>query len=158
EMRVPAPSPSSSQRKWQAFRSASHMSSLKLLVVADPAAPFLNGLSRLPHDIRVIVSENPEELKRNATEADAILYAHTNSDLLATILPIADRVRWIHSLWTGVEGILKPELLAHPAPLTNARGAFRWPLADWVIAVMLFFSFDLRRVVDQQTLGVWKPF
>jgi phosphoglycerate dehydrogenase-like enzyme len=49
-------------------------------------------------------------------------------------------------------------MLAHPAPLTNGRGVFRWPLADWVTAAMLFFAFDLRRVVQQQEQGLWKPF
>jgi phosphoglycerate dehydrogenase-like enzyme len=47
--------------------------------------------------------------------------------------------------------------LAHPAPLTNGRGVFRWPLADWVMAAMLFFAFELRRVVEQQEHGLWKP-
>ena len=60
---------------------------------------------------------------------------------------------------TGVEGILDaPELLTHPAQLTNGRGVFRWPLADWVAAVMLHFAFDLGRVIRQQQAGVWEPF
>jgi len=133
------------------------MSSL-LLVIADPSAPFLKALSRLPHDLRMVVSDNPEALKANAPEADAILYAHVDGNLLARVLPLANRARWIHSLWTGVEGILGPELLAHHSILTNGRGVFRRPLADWVAAVMLFFAFDLRRVIKQQEEGVWKPF
>src|SRR5262249_20340779 len=92
------------------------------------------------------------------SKADAILYAYLDAGLLARVLPLATRVRWIHCLWTGVEGILVPELLVHPAVLTNARGAFKGPLADWVIAVMLFFAFDLRRVIRQQEHGVWEPF
>jgi phosphoglycerate dehydrogenase-like enzyme len=134
------------------------MPQFQLLVIANPAAPFLSSLSRLPPDVRTVVSENMEELKACAPEADAILYAHGNSDLLTGVLPLLDRARWIHSLWTGVEPLLKPELLEHAVILTNGRGVFRWPLADWVIAVMLFFAFDLRRVLRQQEQGVWKPF
>src|SRR5262249_13382454 len=133
------------------------MSSL-LLVIADPAAPFLTALSRVPNDVRVVVSGNIEELKRSAPEADAILFAHVDGNLLSAVLPVASHVRWSHSLWTGVDWILSPELLAHSAPLTNGRGVFRWPLADWVTAVMLFFAFDLRRVIQQQERGIWKPF
>jgi phosphoglycerate dehydrogenase-like enzyme len=77
--------------------------------------------------------------------------------LLTDILPLAGRTRWIHSLWTGVEGILGPELRNHPAILTNGRGVFRWPLADWVAGVMLFFAFDFRRVIRQQEQELWKP-
>jgi len=134
------------------------MSSLTLVVIADPAAPFLKALSRLPQDVGVIVSNDLEELKRSAPQADAILFADVDGNLLAAVLPLAQRVRWIHCLWTGVEGILGPELLDHPALLTNGRGVFRWPLADWVMAAMLFFAFDLRRVIQQQQQGVWKPF
>lgn len=133
------------------------MSHLTLLVVADPAAPFLKALSGLAADTRLIVSNNAAELAAAAPEADAILYAFHEAELLNSILPLAGRVRWIHSLWTGVEGILKRELLEHPAPLTNGRGVFRWPLAEWVIAAMLFFAFELRRVVEQQERGLWKP-
>src|SRR5262249_41239154 len=104
------------------------------------------------------VSDDPEELKSSAPQADAILFAHVDGNLLEAVSPLAHRLRWIHSLWTGVEGILGTALLHHPAPLTNGRGGFRWPLADWVMAVMLCFAFDLRRVIQQQEEGVWKPF
>src|SRR6185369_3167874 len=138
--------------------SCAAMASFKLLVIADPAAPFLKALSELPPDVNVVVSDDVDQLKQNAPDADAILFAHVKGDLLASVLPWAKRVRWIHCLWTGVEGILTPELLAHPAVLTNGRGVFRWFLADWVIAVMLLFAFDLRRVIRQQEQGIWEPF
>jgi phosphoglycerate dehydrogenase-like enzyme len=133
------------------------MSALTLLVIADPAAPFLNKVMEMPGDVRVLASHDPGELKLHAPGADAILFASFRPDLLTSVLPVAPRVRWVHSLWTGVEGILKPELLAHPAPLTNGRGVFRWPLADWAMAAMLFFAFDLRRVLKQQQESVWAP-
>jgi phosphoglycerate dehydrogenase-like enzyme len=136
------------------------MSTLTLLVIADPAAAFLAALEReaivrLSPGARVFVSNDPKELHAYAGETDAIVYAYHQADLLTSILPRAERVRWIHSLWTGVEGLMRPELLAHPAPLTNGRGVFRWPLADWVVAVMLHFAFDLRRVITQQQQGLW---
>jgi phosphoglycerate dehydrogenase-like enzyme len=134
------------------------MSNPLVLVIADPKASFLSGLSRARENTRIVVTDNPEELTRLAPEADAILYAHGKSELLSGVLPRAVRLGWVHSLWTGVEGILSAELLAHPAVLTNGRGVFRWPLAQWTVGVMLFFSFDLRRVLQQQEQGVWKQF
>jgi phosphoglycerate dehydrogenase-like enzyme len=111
----------------------------------------------VPAEVRTVVTDDPEELKAQAPLADAILFAAGNTELLRMTLPLAVRARWIHSLWTGVEGILTRELREHSAPLTNGRGVFRWPLADWVMGVMLFFAFDLRRVVQQQEQGIWKP-
>src|SRR5580700_8082438 len=134
------------------------MSAPTLLVIADPSAPFLKPLARVPQQLRVIVTADPEKLSQAAPDADAILYAATKAGLLSGVLPHASRARWIHSLWTGVEGILTPEMLAHPAQLSNGRGVFRWPLADWVMAAMLHFSFDLGRVIRQQQAGMWEPF
>lgn len=128
-----------------------------LVVIGDPTAPFVAPLSRLPKNIDSLISEDFEKLKAAVPDADALLYAGF-SDALVRALPLAGRVRWIHSLWTGVEGILTPEMLKHPATLTNGRGAFRWPLADWVAAAMLFFAFDIGRVIRQQEKRVWQPF
>lgn len=134
------------------------MSVPKLLVIADPSAPYLKPLARVPAHMRVLVTDDPVKLSQAAPDADAILFAATKPPLLAGILPLAANTRWIHSLWTGVEAILTPEMVAHPATLTNGRGVFRWPLADWAMAAMLHFSFDLGRVIRQQQAGVWEPF
>jgi len=136
-----------------------HIESLRMLlvVIADPAVPYLKPLSRIPSSIETVISDDPEQLKTVIPQADALLYA-SFSNTLTRVLPEASHVRWIHCLWTGVEGILTPEMLSHPAPLTNGRGVFRWPLADWTVGVMLFFGFDFRRVIQQQERRVWEPF
>ena len=134
------------------------MSATTLLVIADPAAAHVQPLKEPPSEVHTIVSNDPEELSRHAPEADVILYAATNAALLGPVVARAHRARWIHSMWTGVEGILTADMLEHPAQLTNGRGVFKWPLADWVIAVMLHFAFDLGRVIRQQQAGIWQPF
>jgi phosphoglycerate dehydrogenase-like enzyme len=134
------------------------MSLLNLLVLADSKSAFFPPLAVTDPRVRVTVAHDPEAINATAPEADIVLYATMNSSLLTAALPFARRTQWIHSLWTGVEGILGPEMLQHPAPLTNGRGVFRWPLADWVAAVMLHFAFDLGRVIRQQQHGVWQPF
>jgi phosphoglycerate dehydrogenase-like enzyme len=134
------------------------MSLLSLLLIADSKSPFFPPLAVVDPRVRVTIAHDPEAIKAAAPEADMVLYATMNPGLLTSALPLANRAQWIHSLWTGVEGILGPEMLQHPAPLTNGRGVFRWPLADWVAAVMLHFAFDLGRVIRQQQQGVWQPF
>jgi len=131
---------------------------VNLLVIADPNSPFFPSLAGMDPRVRVTIAHDPEAIKAAAPDADIVLYATMNARLLSAALPFAGRARWIHSLWTGVEGILGPEMLQHPAPLTNGRGVFRWPLADWVAAVMLHFALDLGRVIRQQQQGVWQPF
>ena len=134
------------------------MSLVNLLVIADSNSPFFPSLVGMDPRVHVTIAHDPDAIQAAAAEADIILYATMSASLLSAALPFAGRARWIHSLWTGVEGILGPEMLRHPAPLTNGRGVFRWPLADWVTAMMLHFALDLGRVIRQQQQGVWQPF
>jgi phosphoglycerate dehydrogenase-like enzyme len=131
---------------------------INLLVIADSNSPFFPTLTGMDPRVRVTVSHNPEAIQAAAPESDIILYATMNPGMLTAAMPFATRARWIHSMWTGVEGILGPEMLRHPAPLTNGRGVFRWPLADWAVAAMLHFAFDLGRVIRQQQQGIWQGF
>ena len=82
----------------------------------------------------------------------------SNPPLLSAAIPPARRARWIHSLWTGVDNVLCPEVLASPLPLTNGRGVFRRPLAEWTIGAMLYFAYNMRRMIRQQQAGVWQAF
>lgn len=134
------------------------MSPPNLLVIADPASSHLQHLAAIRDKVYLRVANDPERLKEYAPEADAVLFADGRGGLLNLVLPLATKARWIHSLWTGVEHVTTEEMLAHPAPLTNGRGVFREPLADWVVAVMLYFSFDLARVIRQQQERRWEPF
>jgi len=135
------------------------MPAFTLLVTADPTAPYLTALDRLPPETRMIVSNDRQRLRDAAPEADIILNGEfRDPSLLLDTFPHARRVRWVHALSAGVEGILSPEIIASPVPMTNGRGVFRTPLGEWVIAAMLHFSYDLRRIQRQQEAGIWEPF
>jgi len=135
------------------------MSAITLLVAADPNAPYLKGLNQLPADTRIIVSADPAKLAEAAPEADVILNGEfKDPKLLKSSFPLATRVRWVHNLSTGVEHVLSPEIIASPVPLTNGRGVFRRPLAEWAVGAMLYFLYDYRRLIRQQEAGVWADF
>jgi phosphoglycerate dehydrogenase-like enzyme len=135
------------------------MPSLTLLVTADPAAPYLKALKRLPGDTRAIVSKDRQALREAAPEADVILNADLRDPrLLADTFPYANRVRWVHSLWAGTESVLSPELLESSVPLTNGRGVFRQPLGEWVVGAMLHFAFRVRHAIENQQAERWDPF
>lgn len=132
--------------------------SLTLLVLADPAASWLKLLGTLGPDVTVIVSNDPARVREYAPQADVIVNGTSNPPLLSAAIPPAARAKWIHSLWTGVDNVLCPEILASPLPLTNGRGVFRRPLAEWSIGAMLYFAYRMRRMVRQQQAGVWEAF
>lgn len=131
--------------------------SLTLLALADPQAPWLKLLADL-EGVDCIVTNQEDRVRQASPRADVILNAAFGPHLLAVAAPLAERVRWIHSLWTGVDNVLSPEVIASPAPLTNGRGVFRIPLAEWAMGAMLYFAYDLRRMIRQQQEGRWEPF
>lgn len=131
---------------------------MKLLVIDQPGANHLKVLGALPSSIEVVVSNQADLLHQAAPDADVILNGIPNGHLLRDVLPLAPRLRWVHSLSDGVEKILFPELVASPVILTNARGVFKRSLAEFVIASVLYFAKDFRRVIRSQQAGLWQPF
>jgi len=132
--------------------------SLTLLVLADPSASWLKLLANLGPEVSLIVSNDPAKVREFAPQADVIVNGTSNPPLLSAAIPPAHRAKWIHSLWTGVDNVLCPEIMASPLPLTNGRGVFRRPLAEWTIGAMLYFAYNMRRMVRQQQAAVWEAF
>jgi phosphoglycerate dehydrogenase-like enzyme len=132
--------------------------SLTLLVLADPKVSWLKLLGNLGAEIHVVVSNDPAKVRGCAPQSDVIVNGTSNPPLLSAAIPAARRAKWIHSLWTGVDNVLCPEVLASPLPLTNGRGVFRRPLAEWTIGAILYFAYGMRRMVRQQQAGVWEAF
>jgi phosphoglycerate dehydrogenase-like enzyme len=128
------------------------------LVIDKPGANHLKLLDTLPASTTVIVANQSILLREVAQQADIILNGIPDGHLLRGIFAHANRLHWVHSLSSGVEKIIFPELLASPVILTNARGVFKRSLAEFVLATTLFFAKDLRRLVRSQEAGIWEQF
>ena len=70
--------------------------------------------------------------------------------------PLAKRARWVHSLSAGVEGILTPDFVASPVPLTNARGVFAPALGEYAIAAVLHFAKKIPVMMRNQQAHRWE--
>jgi phosphoglycerate dehydrogenase-like enzyme len=68
----------------------------------------------------------------------------------------ADALRWIHVAAAGVDKLLFDELVASDVVITNARGVFDRPIAEFVLASVLAFAKDIHRSHDLQVARVWK--
>ena len=130
-----------------------------LLVLANPSDSQLAMLEELPEDTDLAAGDRPEAFVRAAPDADVILnWSPGGRELLREVLAMAPQVRWIHTRSAGLEQTLFPELIASPAVLTNGRGVFSRPLAEFVMGAALFFAKDFRRMLRAQAAGVWEPF
>jgi phosphoglycerate dehydrogenase-like enzyme len=134
------------------------MRALKLLVMANPAASYLRLLEQIAEPVDIHVGNDLEFLRTHAPNADVLLNAGPEANLLQAAFPFAKKVQWVHTLSAGVDKVLFPELIDSPVPLTNGRGAFKDGLAEFALASMLFFAKDLRRLVRNQEAVRWEHF
>jgi len=130
----------------------------KLLVLNDPAARYLRHLAQLPDEVDIVAGHQRETFERHLEDAAVVFVGMGSAALFRDLWPSLKGVRWVHSLAAGVEGLLIPDFAASGVPLTNSRGVFARSLAEFVIAGVLFFAKDLRRMLRNQRAGVWEPF
>jgi len=129
-----------------------------ILVLVDPNEPQLAMLESLRADANIITGNSVEAFAVAAEGATVILHWSGSLALLKAVFGICPNVRWVHSRSAGLDKTLFPELIESPVPLTNGSGVFSPPLAEFVLGAILYFAKDFRRMIRNQTAGVWEAF
>jgi phosphoglycerate dehydrogenase-like enzyme len=68
----------------------------------------------------------------------------------------ADALRWVHIASAGVDRLLFPELAASDVVVTNSRGIFDEPIAEYVLGLVLCFAKDLHTTLRLQGGREWR--
>ncbi|MCA9177446.1 MAG: D-2-hydroxyacid dehydrogenase [Planctomycetales bacterium] len=77
--------------------------------------------------------------------------------LTPELLAAAERLTWVQSPTASLEHYIFPELVSHPATLTNMRGLFSDVIADHVMGYVLCFARNLHIYLRQQRRHQWAP-
>jgi phosphoglycerate dehydrogenase-like enzyme len=85
--------------------------------------------------------------------ADAEIYF--GYGIPAELLERGPKLRWVHSGAAGVGGSLTPAMLSSPVVFTNSAGVHAPPMAETVIAMLLYFGRGLDFAVDAQRRAEW---
>jgi phosphoglycerate dehydrogenase-like enzyme len=88
--------------------------------------------------------------------ADVLFVWDFVSGALAGQWPHADALRWVHVASAGVDRVLFPELAASDVVVTNSRGVFDEPMAEYVLALVLCFAKDLHTTIRLQRQHRWQ--
>lgn len=125
-----------------------------LILVLDAApAP---RLGRLTGQARIRYADG-HSLARQLPDADVLLVWDFTSDAVREAWPGAGpRPRWVHTASAGVDRLLCPELAASPTVVTNARGVFELPIAEYVAGLVLAFAKDLPGTLELQRARQWR--
>lgn len=129
-----------------------------ILVLNNPAARNLAVLDELKGWPRIVAGDTVEAFRTAAGEADVMLVGGVKRALVEEVFALAPNLRWIHSQWAGLDGLMFPALAASPALLTNGAGVFAEALAEFAVAAMLWFAKDLDRMRRQQAARRWEEF
>ncbi|MET9368054.1 D-2-hydroxyacid dehydrogenase [Streptomyces griseoflavus] len=123
-----------------------------LVLDADP----LPRLGRLTGRVRVEHAD-ASTLAGRLPSADVLLVWDFTSDAVRGAWPgEGPRPRWVHTASAGVDHLLCPELAASDTVVTNARGIFDRPIAEYVAALVLAFAKDLPRTLELQRERTWR--
>jgi len=125
-----------------------------VLVLASGDDPQFAMLNELPHTVCGEVATCAQAAK----DATVILLWSGTRELLRELFGTCGQVRWIHSRAAGLDNLLFPELVESQILLTNGRGVFSASLGEFVLAAILYFAKDFRRMVRNQMASVWEPF
>ena len=90
-------------------------------------------------------------------DVEVMLRGWLSSDAFDRILARAPRLSWVHSATSGVERALTPAALERGVVVTNARGVFSRPIAEYVLMMILAVSRRLPQLLELQRERTWQP-
>jgi phosphoglycerate dehydrogenase-like enzyme len=113
-------------------------------------------LGELSEQAELRFATSTDELRTALSGADAMLGWNFRADSLREAWASASELRWIHWAGAGVDAAMFPELVAADVQLTNARGIFDVPIAEWVLGMIICFAKQIPQTLEYQAQAEWK--
>ena len=105
-----------------------------------------------------IVTLSVEGLSDEPVEdVEVLLHGWLSADAFDRLLARAPRLTWVHSASAGVERALTPTARSRGIVITNARGVFSRPIAEYVMMMILAVSRRLPGLLELQRERTWQP-
>ncbi len=131
-----------------------HRSAIVVILGATGEEP-PPGIGPVLEGAEVRFAVDASELERAIGGAEALLVWDFRSTELRDAWHRADRLRWVHVAGAGVDAVLFPELVESAVVVTNSRGVFDRPIAEYVLGLMLLFVKDFHTSFELQQKRRW---
>ena len=112
-------------------------------------------LAELENDVEIRLATSTDELRSALPGAEAMLGWNFRADSLRQAWDRAGDLRWIHWGGAGVDAAMFAELRQSDIVLTNARGVFDQPMAEWVLGMILCFAKRFPQTLEFQAKHEW---
>jgi len=120
---------------------------------ADAAAFAARAHTDLP-GIDLFATNDRAQAMEHATDAEVLIGHHFQFD--EDLLVRAPKLRWIQSLTTGTDAILKLKALRPEVMVTSTRGMHGPQMSELVFLHMLALTRDFPRMQRNQVAGLWE--
>lgn len=134
------------------------MNQSPILVLTAPDDKDHPLFGELRQKATIVVGDSSGDFATAVDDGEIIFNWSGSLALLREVFRMLRRVRWIHSRSAGLEQTLFPELIKSEVILTNGSGVFSPSLGEFVVAAILYFAKDFRRMIRNQAAGVWEQF
>lgn len=106
-------------------------------------------------ELRMIPSSR---LAEAIADTDVLFLYDFSSPALESVWSATAALRWVQVAAIGVDAVLFDELIDSDVVVTNSRGIFEEPIAEYVLGQILAFAKDFRRSWDAQCTQRWQHF
>jgi phosphoglycerate dehydrogenase-like enzyme len=124
-----------------------------IAVLCERATDRPSGLDGLDVDFRYCAADGLADAVRGAR---ALLLWDFFSTAVSDVWADADSLEWIHITAAGVDTLLFDELRESDVVVTNARGVFDRPLAEYVLGAVIAHAKDSRTSFELQRRHRWQ--
>jgi len=90
-------------------------------------------------------------------DVEVMLRGWLTSEAFDRLLVRAPQLAWVHSATSGVDRALTPASRERGLVVTNARGVFSRPIAEYVLMMILSVSRKLPQLLELQRERTWQP-
>lgn len=90
-------------------------------------------------------------------DAEVLLLGSVPASVLDHVVTRSSRLRWIHSAAAGVDRVTTPVVRQRGLVVTNARGVFSRPIAEYVVMMSLAIARRLPQLLELQRERTWQP-
>ncbi|MFH8738509.1 D-2-hydroxyacid dehydrogenase [Streptomyces sp. NPDC017964] len=124
----------------------------RVLVLADQRPPGMDDVAA--HADLVCIPE--ERLAVELPHADALLVWEFGTEALPAAWPAQGGPRWVHTASAGVDRLMFPALCDSDVLLTNSRGVFEQPIAEYVAGQIVALAKDFKGTYNRQQGRLWQ--
>lgn len=131
-----------------------HVVKKKLVVITPEGSTPPSSIEKANMFADVVLTDNCERAKQELQNAEGLFIWDMSNTIIRNI-SLPPKLGWIHVPGIGVNTVVTKAVLTSAVVVTNTRGIFEQPMAEYVLGIMLMIAKDFRKTVDFQRTKTW---